>query len=519
MVLDTRHSALRIAIVVDDVSVPAWKKKVIDGLIEMSQSPVIELFLHPSAPKGGRQLRHLHIALDRWYFKPSPDAFNACKLDDGQRNGTIAELQRAQQDLLIWLSEENLPKELQRQSAFVVLALVHGENHSFAGQDLGYADFYHRREVISSTLVGWRNGKTWLVEQTWSMMKTMSISRSRNEHFWKLSTILLRAIRKFSRMPKEKYEHAFIELPQFSSAPNPTLKGIGVFKNLYAHALRFGMKAWRKLQYKEQWILLLKMQKGIAQDFEQFKKILPPKDCFWADPFVVENEGKRYLFFEELPYATDKGHLCVTEIDDHGNISTPVKILDLPYHLSYPFIFEQDGHFYMIPESYQARNIQLFEATQFPYQWEHKMDLMTEVAAFDTTLFFYNNKWWMFTVLAEKGSGHNDELFLFYADSPFTDQWASHPQNPIVSDVRTARPAGNIYEEGGKIIRPSQDCSRKYGFGFNLNEIVVLSETDYQEKRMLHVRPWEKGLTRTHSFNHSESVTVIDAAIQRSRFF
>ena len=149
------------------------------------------------------------------------------------------------------------------------------------------------------------------------------------------------------------------------------------------------------------------------------------------------------------------------------------------------------------------------------------MNIMTGVYAFDSTLFFYNKKWWLFTLLSEhKGGGHNDELFLFYADTPFTTDWKSHPQNPIVSDVRLARPAGNIYEEDGRLIRPSQDCARKYGYGFNLNEIEVLTETEYRERRILHVRPnWDRSLSRTHSFNHLEGMTIIDAMIQRSRFF
>lgn len=529
MVLNKLNNQLRISIVIDDLSIFAWRKKIIDGIINSPFAEISQILTIPGEQKSKNKLCKYHIQLDAWYFKPKPYAFEkseALKNIEPYifRNWSIEQpLQRAA-DCILWLSEQTpSPIFLQKQHV-PIFAFVHGSENTLNSYSLGYLDFLDKKEVLSSALVCYAGDRFKLIERTWSMMQTMSISRSRNEHFWKLSTILLRALEKFYRLShtdkKTLFCTSLIDLPKpVKNNPHriPFNKSISC---LWNHALRFGVKTWRKIQYQEQWIILLDMQKGINKNFSDFKKILPPKDVFWADPFLIEDKGQHFLFFEELPFATWKGHLSVSEIDGLGNISKPKKILDLPYHLSYPFIFKFDDRFYMIPESYEAGKIQLFEARSFPDKWEHKMDLMNEVTAFDTTLFFHNEKWWMFTVLANEGSGHNDELFLFYAENPLTDQWTSHPKNPIVSDVRSARPAGNIYIEDGKIIRPSQDCARKYGYGFHLNEIEILSETDYREKSILHVRPdWEKSITRTHSFNHSSKATVIDAAIQRSRFF
>ena len=54
-----------------------------------------------------------------------------------------------------------------------------------------------------------------------------------------------------------------------------------------------------------------------------------------------------------------------------------------------------------------------------------------------------------------------------------TNKWTPHPENPIVTDIRTARPGGKIFIQDGKIYRPSQDCSIRYGRALNMNQIIV----------------------------------------------
>ena len=52
----------------------------------------------------------------------------------------------------------------------------------------------------------------------------------------------------------------------------------------------------------EQWILLFYIDKDeqYPKSFLDFKKILPPKDRIWADPFVMERNDTYYIFIEEF---------------------------------------------------------------------------------------------------------------------------------------------------------------------------------------------------------------------------
>ena len=74
--------------------------------------------------------------------------------------------------------------------------------------------------------------------------------------------------------------------------------------------------------------------------------------------------------------------------------------------------------------------------------------------------------------------------------------------NPIVSDVRRARSAGNIFLHNGKLIRPSQDCSKRYGYGIRLNEIKVLNEDEYVEDEIDFIDPgWDSKVEAVHTIN------------------
>lgn len=148
----------------------------------------------------------------------------------------------------------------------------------------------------------------------------------------------------------------------------------------------------------KQWILLFKIEKHdkISTSFFKFKKILPPKDRFWADPFIIEKNDKYYIFIEELIYKENKGKISLIEMDKNGNYSPAQVILERNYHLSYPFLFEENDTLYMIPETAENRTIELYKCIEFPEKWEFCTNLMEDVYAVDSTIVKKDNKYWLF---------------------------------------------------------------------------------------------------------------------------
>ena len=144
---------------------------------------------------------------------------------------------------------------------------------------------------------------------------------------------------------------------------------------------------------------------------------------------------------------------------------------------------------------------------------------MSDVNAVDSTILFYNNKWWLFTGIKENdGASNSDELFLFYSDSPISDKWIPHPQNPIISDVRKARPAGKIFSYQNKLYRPSQDGSYHYGHSININCIKKINELEYEEDVVNKILPkWDDKITRTHTFTYIDGLSIMDAKLRRTK--
>jgi hypothetical protein len=253
---------------------------------------------------------------------------------------------------------------------------------------------------------------------------------------------------------------------------------------------------------------------------DELIKLTPPRDRFWADPFGVCQNDKFYIFVEELPFKTMKGHISVIELNSKGEMQYFKPILEKPYHLSYPFVFEFNDSIYMVPETGNNNTIELYRCVNFPDEWEFVMNLMDNIKAKDTTLFYYKDKWWLFTSIHKSTiKPEYSELSLFYSDDLISCNWNAHPCNPIVSDIRTARCAGKIFLSDENIFRPSQDGSGRYGRALNLNQITVLSETKYEEILVSKVEAIEldKTYKGVHTFNFENNFSVMDAYTYRNR--
>ena len=67
--------------------------------------------------------------------------------------------------------------------------------------------------------------------------------------------------------------------------------------------LKLGLINFRKLVnrkirnwfYFDQWFLLFDIKDGISKSLWRYKKILPPKDRFWADPHVIAKDDKYFI--------------------------------------------------------------------------------------------------------------------------------------------------------------------------------------------------------------------------------
>ena len=435
----------------------------------------------------------------------------------------LEDIQSRDLDVLIRGGFRILRGGILKAARFGVWSYHHGDNRVNRGGPPGFWESFEGWPETGSVLQilteDLDNGR--ILYRSWSCTNARSLKDSRSNYYWKSLSFIPRKLRELQRTGPEAFFDRLAKdnrHPEMYSKRLYTRPSALEFAKLTLGKLgeRFSLSVRRRFFFN-QWVLLYSFRDTFSSSMWRYRKIVPPKDRFWADPHVIQRDGRYFIFLEELPYATRRGHISVMEIDETGHWTEPVPVLERPYHLSYPFIFEHEGSLFMIPESAENRTIELYKCEKFPHRWVFQMNLMEDVLAVDATLLQRDGKWWLFANVAEhEGSSPWDELFLFHASDFRTMDWTPHPLNPVISDCRSSRPAGCFFEMDGRLYRPSQNCSVRYGYGFNLSEVQVLTETAYEEELVTSVEPdWDPRLLGTHTFNATGRLFLSDGIYKR----
>ncbi|HEX3511617.1 MAG TPA: hypothetical protein VHT27_11035 [Solirubrobacteraceae bacterium] len=477
----------QIAVVVDGPPTPAWQARVLAGLERSQEVEVVEVRLAGRARRGpARQLRD---AVERHIFPVGDDPLASVEIAPrtaGMESAT----------LVVWLCEQPVPATEQRD-----LLRVRHDGLSQPVERAFRAAVLERRPCVESEAVLRSDRGTVVAERTISAVGPASETASRTLALWKLADLLIRAVERLPGLDERTTADDAPPSPRAGSA----LRMRDVASWLRAPATRLALlRPW--------WIRVRVRGEAPTKGWQEEDRVVRWGDGrMYADPFIFEREGRHHLFCETVPSGSKKGVIAHTELHLDGALASPPKIvLDLDYHLSYPCVFEHGGEVFMIPETAAVRRIELHRAVSFPDVWEREEILIDDIAAVDTTFFEHDGRLWLFAGVAAEGGSYSDELHLFWADSP-RGPWHAHARNPVVSDVRGARPAGAIQRWGSRIVRPAQDCSRRYGAAVSFREIDVLSTSDYAEREVDRLLPADLPRARaTHTYAADSHFEAID---------
>jgi hypothetical protein len=482
----------RIVVVLDGSPTPAWQERALRDLAESSLLEIVEVRL-----AGGRRrglIRRAHEAVERHLFRPGPDALAPVLLDQSAIGGHQGSASGA--ELVIWLSERPPSPQEQRD----VLYLRHGRL-------LEPADEAFRRAVlrglpcVETEVLIRRPAGTILVERTVSGTRPFSTTLSRNKALWKLAGLVRRAA---ERAPG-------LDLPapvcNSASAAPSTAELIARAPRAWLHVVS------ARLLFRRPWRIRVREAgqdpiRGWSQE-RPFVRWKPGH--LYADPFLFEHEGRHHLFCEDLPPGARRAVISHTELHLDGSVAAPpVPVLAAPYHLSYPFVFEHEGEMFLIPETSAQRRVELYRAVDFPLVWRREGILLDKLIASDATLIAHSDRLWLFVGVAAPNATKLDELHLFMAPA-LLGPWHPHPRNPIVSDVRCARPAGAIQRWGSRLVRPGQDGSRRYGGAISFRAIDTLSVAEYAEHEIARLDPSDLGAARaTHTYASDGRFEAVD---------
>jgi hypothetical protein len=209
-----------------------------------------------------------------------------------------------------------------------------------------------------------------------------------------------------------------------------------------------------------------------------------PSRGFYADPFPLRHDGKNYLFVEEYPYLAAKGHLTCLSLDERLSVVSADRILPANVHQSFPFLFEYGGRTYLVPETHQARSIDLFTMGATPRNWTLKRRVLYGIDAADTVIFRRGDLWWLITSVQEPGKP-NRHLEIYYSKDLLEGEFKAHPVNSEkryqTASHGTGRNAGSYLRLPQGLVRPMQNSSRHYGEGMQLMLISKLDPERFEE--------------------------------------
>ncbi len=241
----------------------------------------------------------------------------------------------------------------------------------------------------------------------------------------------------------------------------------------------------------------------------EIKWIEPPSNRFYADPFLIKKEDTSYIFFEDFSYKEEKERISYIETKDFNTFSDVKPIIDTAFHLSYPLMLDYEGKYYCIPEQHSTGEVALYEAESFPDVWIKKTTLLKDFPGIDPTIIRYNDLWWMF--IANQKDHDSSKLYLFYSEN-LEGPWKPHKKNPVKIFPKMTRPAGVIFENNEKLIRPAQNCTKTYGGSTIFYEIVKLSTEDFKEVFIGELLPnnMSKYPDGLHHIIPNNNITIID---------
>lgn len=235
-----------------------------------------------------------------------------------------------------------------------------------------------------------------------------------------------------------------------------------------------------------------------------------PQDTYRADPFLLERDGITWLFYEEFDDALGRGTIGCARITPECELEDCRRILELPYHLSYPHVFEHDGEVFMVPESHESGRVDLFRAKRFPNEWVVETTLLA-IRAVDSTVFLSDGRWWML-VSPRVVPGHAAITYVFSSPA-LHGPWTLASHDPVCYDVRRARGAGRVFRDGFDLWRPSQDCSESYGRALGFNRLTIENAAIRQTPAGTMSTAGSPGLLGVHSYNRIGAVEVVDGLI------
>ncbi len=379
------------------------------------------------------------------------------------------------------------PAALLATLPYGIWAFFHGDREVSQDAPVGFWELFEGRRCITASLVRLTESADRVAILHQGVFKSVrhSLHATRERVLSDCAEWPLRICRELSLNGAECLERPVVTVAWRSPVhPSPATRLLLLLQLMVG----FMSRAYEELLLAEKWNLGV-LQRPISSLLDQpgleavrwFKEL--SDGHYLADPFHLKYQECTIVLAEEFDGRRHRGHITAFEI---GHCDTRKIVMQMPAHMSYPYLIEHAGMVYCVPETSQARQVILMQADIFPTQWSTAGVLIEEFPGVDCTVFQHRDLWWLFC--GNHGDQDHTKLFGWYSEDLF-GPWRPHALNPLKTDVRSSRSAGRPFYHDNVLYRPAQDCSMTYGGAVTINRILKLSPTVFEEVPAVSVVP------------------------------
>lgn len=241
------------------------------------------------------------------------------------------------------------------------------------------------------------------------------------------------------------------------------------------------------------------------------------KDCWYADPFLLDVTNQNIIVLaEEFEYGKCKGRLSKLHIDRiKKTIVKSQPILELPTHLSFPYIYRENGITFVLPENYQSGAYSLYILDETNNTLTNPISLVSEPLV-DTQLAKIRKSYYLFGTIVEP-IGSPATLHIYKSkkiEGPYCEIQIIH------NEKREERGCGQIFVLDDKLIRPAMSCEGGYGKEMILYELTI-DNKQFNEKELFRLKPdiYKRNSNSFHTFNMLKGVCIVDGEDFNRPFF
>ncbi len=315
---------MKIGLLIDGTEVPLWISDVIRSI---SAIPGIEIRLiiknHSMAPREkifSSKIIYRGLRLvDKRMMRMNPDPFKRVKLNipgvdvinvepirtkfsDRFPENKINEISKYELDILLRFGFRILRGEILNVARYGIISLHHGDTDTYRGGPPAFWEVVNGEPITAVTvqqLTENLDGGN-IIDKTFLRTDKNSFYRNQLKAYWAGQELLINTIRQINLETPAGF---FRKLARSTAKPFysfPLHKNPGNLKSLFIFwrwlSFNTGRK-WRSLFFTKQWQLLYYAGEALQTSLFRYKKLEPPADRIWADPFVVKKNDKFFVFF------------------------------------------------------------------------------------------------------------------------------------------------------------------------------------------------------------------------------